>query len=89
MRGIILMLAAIVVGLLMCACGGRKEMSNRVIVQNETFTLTGDSVIEDSVIAFCPTPTSIESNVSLRRLDSLYGDVDSSQVRFVQGKQCT
>ena len=51
---IALMLAALAVSLvLMCACGGRKEMSNLVIVQNEVFTLTGDSIIEDSVCKDC------------------------------------
>ena len=87
MRSITMVLAVFAVGILLCACGGRKEMSNRVIVQNEVFTLTGDSVIEDSIIAYCPSPDRIESNVSLRRLDSMYSDVDTSRVRFVQGKQ--
>lgn len=83
---ITMMLAAIAVSVLLCACGGRKEMSNRVILQNEVFTLTGDSVIEDTIFA-CVTPSgSIKNNVSLSRLDSLYSHVDSGRVRFVQGK---
>lgn len=80
------MLAVIAVGVVLCACGGRKEMGNHVIVQNELFTMTGDSIIEDSVIACCPTLDRIESNISLDRLDKLYGNVDSLRVQFVQGK---
>lgn len=81
------MLAAFAVSIgLLCGCGGRKEMSNQVIVQNEVFTLTGDSVIEGAFIAYCPTPDRIESNVTLAHLDSLYGHVDTSRVRFYQGK---
>ena len=30
--------------------GKGKEMSNQVIVQNEAYTVTGDSIIEDSII---------------------------------------
>ncbi len=86
MRSITLVLAAIVVGLVLCACHGHKPMSNRVIVQNDDFTLTGDSVIEDTVIAYCPTPDRIESNVTLARLDSLYRDVDTARLRFVAGR---
>lgn len=81
------MLAAIAVSLFLCACGGRKEMSNRVIVQNEAFTLSGDSVIEDTVIAYCPTPSHIETNMTISRLDSLYKDVDTPAVKFVRGRQ--
>ena len=75
------------VALMLCACGGRHEMSSRVIVQNETFTLTGDSVIEDTVFAtVLPKPDRIETNVTLARLDSLYRHVDTARVRFVQGR---
>ena len=85
---IALMLAALAVSLvLMCACGGRKEMSNLVIVQNEVFTLTGDSIIEDSVYACVLPDGSIKSNVTLARLDSQYSHVDTAQVRFVQGRR--
>ena len=48
-RGIALMLAAFAVGaILLCSCGDGKSMSSQVIVQNETFTMTGDSIIEDT-----------------------------------------
>ena len=87
MPSITLALAAMAVSLaLLCNCSGRKEMSNQVIVQNELFTLTGDSIIEDSIYA-CAKSDYIETNVSLERLDSLYRQVDSSRVRFVYGKQ--
>ena len=75
-QSIAVMLAAIAVSLLLFACSGRKEMSNQVIVQNELFTLTGDSIIEDSIYA-CAKSDYIETNVSLERLDSLYRQVDS------------
>ena len=42
---------------LVCSCFGRKEMSNLVIVQNETFTMTGDSIIEDTVFAYAVSPS--------------------------------
>lgn len=80
------MLAAIAVSVILCACSGRKEMSNQVIVQNDLFTLTGDSLIEGNVIAYCPSPDRIESTVSLSRLDSLYAHVDTARVHFIEGK---
>lgn len=81
------MLAAIAVSVgLLCGCGGRKEMSNRVIVQNDDFTLTGDSIIEDSIYACVVSNNRIETNITLDRLDSLYSHVDTAQVRFVKGK---
>ena len=61
-------------------------MSNRVIVQNETFTLTGDSIIEGTIIAYAPERDHIESNLDIKRLDSMYRKVDSARVKFVQGK---
>lgn len=86
MLSIALALATIVVSLgLLCSCGGRKEMSNQVIVQNEAFTLTRDSIIEGPIYA-CVKSDRIESNVKLDRLDSIYQHVDSSRIRFVQGK---
>ena len=82
-----ILLAVLAVGMfVVCSCTGRKEMSNNVIVQNDVFTMTGDSIIEDTVIAWCPSPGRIESNLTLSRLDSLYGDVDSSRVSFAEGK---
>jgi len=86
-QSIAVMLAAIVVGAILCACTERKETNNRVIVQNDLFTLTGDSLIEGDIIAYCPSPGSIESTVSLSRLDSLYAHVDTSRVHFVEGKR--
>ena len=81
------MLAAMVASvLLLSACGGRHEMSNQVIVQNETFTLTGDSVMEDSVFASAFKPDRIETNITMARLDSLYRHVDTARVRFVHGR---
>lgn len=72
--------------LALCGCGGRSEMSSRVIVQNETFTLTGDSVIEDTIFASAVAPGRIESNLTMSRLDSLYSHVDTTRVRFVHGR---
>ncbi len=86
-QSIALMLAAIAVSVLLFgSCGGRKEMSIRVIVQNEFFTLTGDSVIEDTVYACAVKRSRIKSNITLSRLDSLYSKVDSGKYHFVQGK---
>ena len=71
---------------LLCACGGRKEMSNQVIVQNEVFTLTGDSLIEDTVFAYAIKPDRIETNITMNRLESLYLHVDSAKIKFVHGR---
>ena len=87
-------LAATVVGLCLCvclsclshSCRRAGEMNSRVIVQNDTFTLTGDSIVEDTVYACVSTPGRIETNVTLARLDSMYCHVDTARVRFVQGK---
>lgn len=85
---IILMLVTMITGMILSACNGRREMSNQVIVQNDVFTLTGDSLIEDTVIAYCPSPDRIKSNITLARLDSLYGGISGiTQVRFVQGRE--
>ena len=82
------MLATLFAGILLIvpSCGSRHEMSSRVIVQNETFTLTGDSVVEDTVFAAALTPDRIENNLTMARLDSLYRHVDTARVRFVQGR---
>ena len=87
MQSIAVTLAVIAVSLgLLSGCHGRSEMSNRVIVQNETFTLTGDSVIEDTVFAVAIKPDRIETNITMGRLDSLYGHVDTSRVKFTHGR---
>ena len=89
-RGIIgqvfrLMLVVYLLALL--GCSGQEEMSGRVIVQNEAFTLTGDSVVEDSVFARAvPSRDFIETNMTMARLDSLYHHVDTARVRFVHGR---
>lgn len=63
-------------------------MSSQAIVQNEAFTLTGDSIIEDTLMAWVPRSMDrISSNLTLARLDSLYGHIDSLEVKFVQGKR--
>ena len=83
----ILLLAALAVGLVFCACDRNKEMSNMVIVQNDIFTVTGDSIIEDTICAWVPeSHNRIASNITLARLDTLYGKIDSTRVKFVQGK---
>ena len=80
-------LAVLAVSLLLFACSRDKVMSNQVIVQNELFTLTGDSIIEDTIVVWIPKSMDrIASNLPLARLDSLYGNIDSLEVRFVQGK---
>ena len=60
-------------------------MSNRVIVQNETFTITGDSIVEDTVFA-ATAKDRIETNITMGRLDSLYGVFDPEQVQFTHGQ---
>lgn len=81
-----LTLVAVAAGLILCSCGGRQEMSGNVIVQNNTFTLTGDSLVEDTVFARVVSPDRIETNLTMARLDSLYRWVDTSKVRFVHGR---
>jgi len=78
---------AAAVTMLVCSCGDRQQMASHVIVQNDTFTLTGDSIVEDTVFALAsPAGDRIETNMSIGRLDSLYHQVDTARVRFVQGK---
>lgn len=85
LQRIAVMLAVVAASVLLCACKD-KEMSNRVIVQNEVFTMTGDSIIEDTVFA-CMLNDRIQSNVTLARLDSMYHQVDTDKVHFVKGRQ--
>ena len=80
-------LMAAAVGVLLCACHGRGDMPGSVVVQNSTFTITGDSIIEDTVIAWVSGKRDrVHSNLNLSRLDSLYGHMSTSPVKFVQGK---
>ena len=82
-----LWLMAAAVGLLLCACHSGDEMNGHVISQNEAFTVTGDSIIEDTVFACVARDGDrIKSNISLGRLDSLNDNYDSLNVKFVQGK---
>ncbi len=61
-------LAGIVL-LCLSACGDR--MADRMVVQNNQFTLTGDSLIEGGIIATAATPLHIESSLTRERLDSI------------------
>ncbi|MBO4871008.1 MAG: hypothetical protein J5565_03380 [Muribaculaceae bacterium] len=63
-------LLLIVLSVTLTACHG-KRMSDHVIVQNEAFTLTGDSLIEGGIIATASTPLYIESSLTHERLDSI------------------
>ena len=83
--GIVLIAFAVSI-LSLCACGGRNEMSNQVIVQNESFVLTGDSVIEDTVFACAPSVDRIKTNITLGRLDSIYGRLNPERVKFEHGR---
>ena len=48
----LLSLMVVAVGLLcLCGCHRNGELTSHVIVQNERFTVSGDSVIEDTVFA--------------------------------------
>ena len=86
-QSIAVMLAAIAVGLILCACNKGKEMSNQVIVQNEAFTLTGDSIIEDTIVAWVPkSQDRIATNMSVARLDSIYSNTEVENLKFVSGK---
>lgn len=83
----LLWLVVTAVGVLLCACHGRGDMSGRVIVQNSTFTLTADSIVEDTLIAWVQgTHDRINSNLTLARLDSLYGHLSATPIKFVHGK---
>ncbi len=85
--GIAALLAIIVVSVVVLSrCDNDTSMSNRVIVQNETFTLTGDSIIEDTVYAMAPKHDRIETNITISRLDSLYGKFDREAIQFTQGR---
>ena len=87
MQSIAVTLAAIAVSIvLLCGCGGRNQMSSSAIVQNDTFTLTGYSVKEDTVFAAAVKPDRIETNITMSRLDSLYGHVDPERVQFTHGR---
>jgi len=71
----------------LCGCNTRKPMSDKVIVHNEVFTLTGDSLTEGHIYAHTTTMKDhIETNLTVSRLDSLYHKIDSTKVHFVKGK---
>ena len=81
------LVAAVAATILLCCCSDRQQMSNQVIVQNDTFVMTGDSIIEDTVFARAlPDGSRIETNIKLARLDSMYGQVGNTQMQFVQSK---
>ena len=83
----LLSLMVVAVGML-CLCGCHKggETTSRAIVQNGRFTVTGDSIIEDTVFACVARKGGrIASNLTLARLQAAYGD-SALGVRFVQGK---
>ena len=83
-----LILAVVAAGLLLLsACSrGHSEMNGRVIVQNDTFTLTGDSVVEDTVTACVLSPDRIETNLTVSRLVRKYSHVDSTRIKFVHNR---
>lgn len=79
------MLAAIAVSLLLFgSCGGHKEVNGKIIEQNDSFTVTADSIIEDTIWAVAPASRDrIESNISLARLESVYSGIkDSLKLKF-------
>ncbi len=80
-------LAALLLAIVaMPSCDDGVAMSNHVIVQNETFTLSGDSIIEDTIVACSPDGVHIASNLEVSRLDSMYGKGDWGKVEFVVGR---
>jgi len=79
----LIILAATLLCLLQ-ACG-EKQMSENVIAQSGTFTLTGDSVTQGGIYAYAPSPDQIISNITTAHLDSLYHNVDSGRLKFTQG----
>ena len=87
MQSIAVALAVIAVSIgLLCGCGGRNQMSSHAIVQNDSFTVTADSVIEDTVFAVAVNGDRIETNITMGRLDSLYGHIDPEKVQFTHGR---
>lgn len=88
-KWLVVPLAALAASLLLCACSSREQVGNGVIVRNEVFTLTGDSLVEDTVVAcVAPSGDRIESNMTVARLDTLYGHAAGvdSEVRFEGGR---
>ena len=48
-----------------------QEMAGGVIAQNDVFTMTGDSIIEDTVYATATGPDYIKTNVSLQGIEAI------------------
>lgn len=85
----ILLLATTVVGciILSFSCDRKSQTGGNVILRNERFTITADSLIEDSVFAaVSPQGDRIETNITMSRLQQLYGAVDTARVKFVHGR---
>lgn len=83
------MLAAIAVSIvLLCSCHHHNniEMSDQVIVENETFTLTGDSIIEGDIVVCAPNRNCFESNLDISLLNDKYSNLDTARVKFVEGE---
>ena len=81
-------LATIAVSLLLlCSCKERNQINGNVIEQNDSFTVTGDSIIEGSLWAMAPASRDrINSNITTGRLDSTYHLIkDSLNIRFETG----
>lgn len=67
----------IVMACITMACNGNRHGSH-IIVQNAVYTLTGDSLIENDIIATASTDYFIESTLTRERLDSIVAAFASS-----------
>lgn len=65
-----------------------QQMAGGVIAQNDVFTMTGDSIIEDTVYATAEGPDYIKTNVSLQGIEAIAHRMmgDSSEIRVLAGK---
>ena len=82
----VVLMAITVSAVLLCSCKDHKPMGDNVIVRNEIFTLTGDSLTEGAIYAHAIKDNSMSTNITLDYLDSIYSNVDTTRLRFVQGK---
>jgi len=57
-----------------------------MIAQNEHFYVTGDSVVQGATFACVNASGRIENNVSVRQLDSIYNQTDSTNIGFTYGR---